>query len=279
VSDDHGQPRNPYGQPIPSGGEGSPESTGTPAETPYGQQGPSEQPNPYGQAPQNPYGQPPAYGQQPQNPYGQQPAPYGEPQSPPPYSQQPYDQQPYGQPAQQYGAPAGYGFGPAAADPDKRPGTVTAGAWIAIVMSALTALGSLLVGAMAAVMREPMIEEMRRQPEVVDSGVDLDSIFGLVVVVFVIAGIMSLAGVVLGIFTLKRSNVARILLVVLSAITAVFSLIAIASGVSAVPLVAAIATIVLLFVGGAGDWFARRQPPSYGDPFAGTYGNQPPYGS
>ena len=54
---------------------------------------------------------------------------------------------------------------------------------------------------------------------------------------------------------LRRSNVARILLVISSAVVALFSLLSITSGVSAVWLVAAIAVIVLLFVGGAGDWF------------------------
>ena len=61
-------------------------------------------------------------------------------------------------------------------------------------------------------------------------------------------------------------------------ITALLSLISIASGISAVPMLAAIATIVLLFVGGANDWFARRKPATYGDPLGGTYGSSP-YGS
>ena len=65
---------------------------------------------PYGQ---DPYGQPPAGGQ---NPYGQQPA-HGQPYGQPPYGH-------HGQP------PVG----------DKRPGTVTAAAWITIVCSALTAV-------------------------------------------------------------------------------------------------------------------------------------------
>ncbi len=61
---------------------------------------------------------------------------------------------------------------------------------------------------------------------------------------------------------LRRSNAARITLVVSSAVTALFSLLAIGSLVSAVTLLAAVAVIVLLFVGGANEWFQGkgRQP-------------------
>ena len=67
-----------------------------------------------------------------------------------------------------------------------------------------------------------------------------------------------------------------------SGVVALLSLIGVASGVSVVSLIAAVATIVLLFVGGAGDWFKGPSayagtPAPYGQP--GPYGGQPdPYG-
>ena len=67
-----------------------------------------------------------------------------------------------------------------------------------------------------------------------------------------------LAAVLLAVLVLHRSNVARIMLVVSSAVTALLSLVAIASGVSLVSLAAAVAVIVCLFTGGAGDWFRRE---------------------
>ena len=82
-------------------------------------------------------------------------------------------------------------------------------------------------------------------------------------------------GVLLGVFVLRRSNVARILLVISSAVVAVFSLLGITSGLSVVTLAAAVAVIVLLFVGGANDWFSGRgAAPSYGAPSYG--GGRPP---
>jgi hypothetical protein len=62
-------------------------------------------------------------------------------------------------------------------------------------------------------------------------------------------------------------------------------LLGVTSGVSAITLVAAVAVIVLLFVGGAGDWFKGLSSsgadayPGYagqpGDPYGNQYGSQP----
>jgi hypothetical protein len=57
---------------------------------------------------------------------------------------------------------------------------------------------------------------------------------------------------------MRRSNVARIGLVVSSSLTAIVSLVAITGGVSVIPLAAAIAVIVCLFTGGAGEWYRGR---------------------
>jgi len=62
---------------------------------------------------------------------------------------------------------------------------------------------------------------------------------------------------ILAVFALRRSNGARIGLVVSAALTVVLSLISITSIVSLLPLVAAVTTIVCLFAGGAGAWFSR----------------------
>lgn len=232
--------------------------TGSPPENPYGQQ----------PAPQDPYAQQPAppspYGQQPygQNPYGQ--APYGQQ----PYGQQPYGQNPYGQPA-----PSATPFGAApypapGADSGRRPGTVTAAAWITIISSALTAL-MMALGLMGVyVARDDVIAEIRKQPGFDESTMDIDALVTVVAGVLVAMVVWALVALVLGILTLRRSNVARIMLVVSSVVTAFAALLAIGSLISVLWLVAAIATTVLLFVGGAGDWFARRQgPPPPGLPW------------
>jgi hypothetical protein len=218
-----------------------------------------------------PYGQDP-YGPPPQgSPYGQQP------QAQQPYGTQPYGQAPYGQ--QPYGQPTG----------DRRPGTVTAAAWIAIVFSGITAV-FLGLGALGLVVaRDDVISEIEREMQSGATGTDVqldfdpESIVGVLVAVILVLLAWALVAIVLAVFVLRRSNVARILLVISSGVVALLSLIGIASGISVVSLIAAIATIVLLFVGGAGDWFKgpsayAGMPAQYGQP--GPYGSQPgPYGS
>jgi hypothetical protein len=226
---------SPYGSPDRSG------------QNPYGQP-PSDQPpagepaNPYGERPaqQNPYGQPaqpPAQGQQP--PYGQQPA----------YGQQPeYGQQPaYGQP--------GYGYSPAI---EKRPGTVTAASVITLIFSGLSLLLYAFVLVALVVARDEVIDEITSQPGFEDAGISPDSAYGFALAFVAVFLVWCLIACVLGVMVLRRSNAARITLVVSASMTALLSLLAITSGISAVTLLAAVAVIVLLFVGEANAWFKGK---------------------
>ena len=211
-------------------------------------------------------------------PYGQ-PDPYGQPQGQAPYGQAPYGQTPYGQETG-----------------DRRPGTVTAAAWVTIVSSVLVAALFGFVGLALFVARDEVISEMEAVPEFQDANIDADAVVGVMAAVVIGLVLWSLIAVVLAVFVLRRSNVARILLVISSAVVALFSLLAITGGAPVVTLIAAVATIVLLFAGGAGDWFKRAggypadpygtssypgspYPTSpYGDQYGqpgGTYGDNP----
>jgi hypothetical protein len=194
------------------------------------------------------------YGQN--DPYGQQP--YG----------QPYGQQPGGQPSP-YGRSAG----------DRRPGTVTAAAWITIVFSAITAALFAFTALGLLVARDQVITEMERVPEFQDANIDADAAVGVLVAVIVGLVVWAIIAIVLAIFVLRRSNVARILLVISSAVVALLSLLGAGSGISVVTLVASLAVIVLLFVGGAGAWFkgvSSSGAGSYpgGDQYGSQYGSQ-----
>lgn len=214
--------------------------------------------NPYGQ-PQQPFGAPPAS----PSPYGQQPPaqePPAKPDQPPPSYTQQYGQQPHGQSAypqqyaqQGYGQPAYGGYGQPS---DRRPATVTVAAVITLVMSGLV-LALFTLGFVAlAVAREDVVDQMRDTGGLGD--VDPNDIISVLYVVFAAFIIWCVIAMVLAVFALRRSNGARIGLVVSSALAAVLSLIAIGSGLSIVSLVACIAVIVCLFTGGAGQWYATR---------------------
>lgn len=212
--------------------------------------------------------------------------PYGQPD--------PYNQgNPYGQPAGQpypYGQQPAYGAAPQAGS-DRRPGTVTAAAWLTIVFSAVTAFVFGFTGLALLVARDQVITEMERVPEFQDANIDADAAVGVLVAVMVGLVVWSIIAIVLAVLVLRRSNVARILLVISCAATAVFSLLSVASGVTIVPLAAAIATVVLLFTGGASDWFKRVPAPAgeYPGGYPGgpsgypaqPYGTEPgsPYGA
>lgn len=204
--------------------------------------------------PNQPWGQPA------ENPYGQQQ----------PYPQQPYGQQPYGQPA--YGQPAYGAPYQQGRDPEKRPGTVTGAAITTIVLSGLSFLLYGVLTIITLVARQDMVDaiedELSAEQRDMFSGDDLAT---FVTVLFVVLTVWCLIAVLLGVFAMRRSNVARILLVISSAMTVVFSLLGITSIVSGLTLIAGIVVIVLLFTGGANDWFARRgqqqhQPQQYGEP-------------
>lgn len=108
-----GQPQQqPYGQ-RPYGGQqpnpyGQPPQQGQP--NPYGQPQPG-QPNPYGQPRQNPYGQPQQNPYAPAQPPGQpgQPSPYGHPQQGQPGRQDPYGHPQHGQGQRPQSAPSATG--------------------------------------------------------------------------------------------------------------------------------------------------------------------------
>ena len=205
--------------------------------------------------------------QPPENPYGQQPAqPAYQSQGQAGYDQSSYHQQYYDAPP-----PADAGWGVA---PDQRPGTVTAAGWITILSSGLTAL---LMGVFALagfVARDPMIDALREDPDVRDALGDeasLDGIANAAIGFFSVMTVWAVIALILGVLVLRRSNVGRILLVISSAVCALVTLgLAFLALIPAVWTLASVAVIVLLFVGGAGDWFARRSSaPAYGEPFNG----------
>jgi hypothetical protein len=200
--------------------------------------------------PGNPYGDPP-----PSNPYGQPetPAsnPYGQPAQPPaygqPYGQQPPAQQPYGQ--QPYGT----------SDPDKRPGTVTAASIITIIFSALSLAGFVILAAVAQV-SDDLADEVTREMEGQSGMEDFSTqeLLNIVTGMFVVLAIWSLIALVMAFLAMRRQNWARIVTVVSAAMTALLSLLGIASVVSGLTLIAAVAVIVLYFVGGANEWYSRK---------------------
>jgi hypothetical protein len=150
---------------------------------------------------------------------------------------------------------------------------VTAAGILTIAMSSLGLLlfGIVLVALLAV--RDDVIEEIDKeledQPRMEDiSGDDLANVLIAAMAVFMV---WCLIAIVTGALSLRRQNWARIVTVVSASGSALFSLLAIGSVVSILPLVTSVAAIVLYFVGGANEWYSRKQPPSPPPP-AGQWG-------
>ncbi len=172
------------------------------------------------------------------------------------YPQEGYPQQGYLDPGRQ--GPTGWGPGPTSsfgAASDQRPTTVTLACWSAWVgsglMAALTLLGVLLLAAAP----DSVIQDLRDELNL--STNEVTTLAWTTLVIFLV---WSVAALVLTVLTFRRSQVARILLAISSGMAALLSLLGILSIVSGLPLLLSIATLVLLFTGGANDWFARRTP-------------------
>lgn len=250
----------------PSGDQpATPPGAGGPPPPPYGSQPASD---PYGSPPPATppaYGAPPpAYGAPPPA-YGATPPDYGSPQS-----GYPGAQPPYGQPAP-YGGHPGGAFPFSGKDPDKRPGTVLAGCIIAIVFSALAMVGSLILLVMATASRDEAIQAIEDNPRFDSLDMSAADLIGFLRVFAIVLVVWSLVAIVLAIWAMRRSNVGRILLVVSAALAAVLSLLSMASGFPLLWTIASIATIALVFSGGANAWYAGRggraqayqQPPAW----------------
>ena len=161
---------------------------------------------------------------------------------------QPYQQPTYAPPA--YGAPPAH---PSEADRGKRPGTVTAAAVLTWVGCALAAVGSVLLAALSGA--DAFLDSFLQET---DGQFTRGEAQGLLVGVGVVGFVWSVIASVLAVLTVKRHGWARIVLTVSAVMAAMTSLVLILSFFSVVTLVLAVAAVVLLYVGGANDWFAHR---------------------
>ena len=205
--------------------------------------------------------QPPAYGQQ-QPQYGESGPPATHPGQP---EQQGYGQQPgYGQQQSQ----GQYGYGQPSPYPARRPGTVTAAAWITIVMTVLTGGVWLLIGIGLLAAGDSVSDGILDEPEgrqflqdvdiTVDQFRDGVEVAGIVGLVF---GLLMLLAIIPAVMVLRGSNAGRVLLTVCAAVSVLIGLFFTVTGAffGLIWVVAAGAVIALLFVGEAGSWFAGKR--------------------
>lgn len=161
-------------------------------------------------------------------------------------------------------------------DPDRRPATVAVAAAITWLFAGLTTLAFLLVVAMLMFGQDALVEAMRADPRFDQLNMSVNDLLAVAWVASAIALFWSVSAIALAVLAFRRVGWARILLAVSAAMAALLGLGAGLSGL--LVMVPAVATVVLLFTGGANAWFARR-PRSFGPPPPGAHGvppQQPP---
>ncbi|MDN5853453.1 MAG: hypothetical protein L0K86_11525 [Actinomycetia bacterium] len=152
---------------------------------------------------------------------------------------------------------------PRPAPPAKLPGTVLAAVLTATIMAGMVALAGLVVLAGYATAPTDLGAELLDNPAL-ENNPQLDSLGWSTetlgeVVVYSMAGLLVLALVAIGaaLWMLRRSNAARIVLVVLSGVTIALSVVATIVGIPWIA--AAIAVIVLVFRPSSNDYFRRSE--------------------
>lgn len=154
--------------------------------------------------------------------------------------------------------PGGAAYQPAPVaqgDPNVRPGTVTAAAWISLALSALGLLSALFLISVTSRVVNYVIEH----PEELDiQSSDLPTadegraaLTGLAVIIIA----ASTLAIFLAIAVLKRQRWARIALVIMSALTALVSIPFSLAAIGLPWLAGSITVIVLLFTDRANRWF------------------------
>lgn len=159
-----------------------------------------------------------------------------------------------------------------------RPRTVSVAAWLTWVFCGIAAgFGALLV-LTVLVERSQLVDAMQRSSRVSSAGLSDRDLVGIVWVTAAVLVAWSLAGIALAVLAYRRVNIGRIALTASAALSGLVALLAFPVGL--LHAAAGFATVVLLFVGGAGPWYADRsadqQPPRPGAPDRQPPPEQPP---
>lgn len=126
----------------------------------------------------------------------------------------------------------------------------------------LFVLGGILL--LLLVDQQGVLDLLRDNPDLPRSGMSTQDLLSILWVACAVGIVWSLAAMVLAFFTLRRHGWARIMLVVSSVMAALVGLLGLLPGwvLSA----AAVATVVMLFSGGANQWFSGRGDRPQGPP-------------
>jgi hypothetical protein len=155
-----------------------------------------------------------------------------------------------------------------------RPLTVYLAAWLTWVFSTVTLLFLLLLVVTLAADADRLLEALQANPQIAANGYSSRELLSILWVVSALGIFWCLSAIVLAVLAYRRVSIGRIGLVVSALFAGVLG---VATLVGLVHAIAAFASVVLLFVGGANQWYAGGRPPSQPpDPPPGRWPGEAP---
>ncbi|GAA1127876.1 hypothetical protein GCM10009606_04400 [Nocardioides aquiterrae] len=161
---------------------------------------------------------------------------------------------------------------PVAATSSARPTGVTVACVLTWMATGLTTLGLVATGVLLALRPETLLDEVHRQnPELRSEGVSDDLLIGVTFALIAAMVLWCVSAAVLAVLVFRRTEWARIVLVVSAGTAAALSLVGTAIGafLLALTLVASVATLALLLRPDVRQWFSQRpgqRPPAVPGP-------------
>lgn len=170
------------------------------------------------------------------------------------------------------GQPGGYPSAPLG-QPSRRPTSVTVAAWLTWVSAGIIAFVFLLVVLTLLVQRDQLLAELHKNAQFADLGLTNQQVLGIFWVTSAVCVFWAFSAMALAVLAFRRVNLGRIGLAISAGLAGAVCLFAVPFGWPHA--VAAFATVVLLFRGGANQWYAGRDVPP-GPPQPPTQFQAPP---
>lgn len=143
--------------------------------------------------------------------------------------------------------------------PLRRPGTVTAACVLTWIFGGIALLlsGYMTVGMIIS--RDDVVNEIEKNQDFQDLDIAAGSLADSLLAIGVVALVLSLLAIIFSIMAFGGSSAGRLLLVITAALGAIFALVLSVAVVPFLWVIVCVTSIVLLFVGGAGPWFASKK--------------------
>lgn len=143
--------------------------------------------------------------------------------------------------------------------PVRRPGTVTAACAMTWIFSTIALVLAVLFAFAALVSRDEVVDQIEQDENFRDLDVSADSFVGALTGASVAIAVLSLLAIVFAVMAFRGSSVGRVLLVLCAVVGAVLALLLSLALIPFLWVIACVTSIVLLFVGGAGDFFRAKR--------------------